>query len=126
MICRGNVLTNPVKKWLRCLNLSAVAVDIVHEDEAPASHLVAGVNAARHLAWYVNYQVNGETRPAATRSARPLDASARSARISITSSGTSSIAGRGDGSGAAASAVSRAPPAAVGLDAPRRRRRRGR
>jgi hypothetical protein len=22
-----------------------------------------GVNAARHLAWYMNYQVNGETRP---------------------------------------------------------------
>jgi hypothetical protein len=22
-----------------------------------------GVNAARHLAWYLNYQVNGETRP---------------------------------------------------------------
>ena len=24
-----------------------------------------GVNAARHLAWYVNYQVNGATRPRA-------------------------------------------------------------
>jgi hypothetical protein len=23
-----------------------------------------GVTAARHLAWYVNYQVTGETRPA--------------------------------------------------------------
>ena len=22
-----------------------------------------GVNAARHLAWYLNYQVNGETKP---------------------------------------------------------------
>jgi hypothetical protein len=22
-----------------------------------------GVNAARHIAWYVSYQVNGETRP---------------------------------------------------------------
>jgi hypothetical protein len=22
-----------------------------------------GVNAARHVAWYVSYQVNGETRP---------------------------------------------------------------
>jgi hypothetical protein len=22
-----------------------------------------GVSAARHLAWYVNYQVSGETRP---------------------------------------------------------------
>jgi hypothetical protein len=22
-----------------------------------------GVNAARHLAWYVSYQVSGETRP---------------------------------------------------------------
>lgn len=22
-----------------------------------------GLNAARHLAWYVNYQVNGQTRP---------------------------------------------------------------
>jgi hypothetical protein len=25
--------------------------------------LSLGVNAARHLAWYVNYQVTGETRP---------------------------------------------------------------
>jgi hypothetical protein len=24
-----------------------------------------GVSAARHLAWYVNYQVTGETRPVA-------------------------------------------------------------
>jgi len=24
-----------------------------------------GVNAARHLAWYVTYQVSGETRPRA-------------------------------------------------------------
>lgn len=23
-----------------------------------------GVSAARHIAWYVSYQVNGETRPA--------------------------------------------------------------
>jgi hypothetical protein len=26
--------------------------------------LSLGVTAARHLAWYVNYQVTGETRPA--------------------------------------------------------------
>jgi hypothetical protein len=25
--------------------------------------LAVGVSAARHLAWYVNYQVSGETRP---------------------------------------------------------------
>jgi hypothetical protein len=27
--------------------------------------LAIGVSAARHLAWYVNYQLNGETRPRA-------------------------------------------------------------
>jgi hypothetical protein len=29
------------------------------------SPLSLGVNAARHLAWYVSYQVSGETRPRA-------------------------------------------------------------
>jgi hypothetical protein len=30
--------------------------------------LAVGVSAVQHLAWYVNYQVNGETRPVETAS----------------------------------------------------------
>lgn len=33
--------------------------------------LSLGVSAARHLAWYVSYHVNGETRPVARGSQTP-------------------------------------------------------
>jgi hypothetical protein len=56
----GQCLTNPINKWLDVCTFSAARPILCSRMMRLFSPCV---NAARHLAWYLNYQVNGQTRP---------------------------------------------------------------